>query len=84
MRNGTSNVRSVYATRVLTSETSEIGRKYVRSRELSRNTGPSLSTSLWAILIITQIALSVLESAVLIIQSYVFGVLCTLYSREVN
>nr|AVN67488.1 ATP synthase F0 subunit 6 [Panchlora nivea] len=48
------------------------------------NTGPFLSTSLLTILIITQIALLVLESAVAIIQSYVFAVLSTLYSSEVN
>lgn len=48
------------------------------------NTGPSISTILLGILIITQIALLVLESAVAIIQSYVFAVLRTLYSREVN
>jgi ATP synthase A chain. len=48
------------------------------------NTGPFLSTSLLTILVITQIALSVLESAVAIIQSYVFAVIRTIYSREVN
>lgn len=48
------------------------------------NTGPSLSYSLISLLIIAQIALLVLESAVAIIQSYVFAVLSTLYSREVN
>lgn len=48
------------------------------------NTGPSLSIVLISFLIITQIALLVLESAVAIIQSYVFAVLRTLYSREVN
>lgn len=48
------------------------------------NTGPSLSVILISFLIITQIALLVLESAVAIIQSYVFAVLRTLYSREVN
>ncbi|RCK67898.1 ATP synthase F0 subunit A [Desertihabitans brevis] len=48
------------------------------------NTGPSMSTILLRVLIITQIALLVLESAVAIIQSYVFAVLSTLYSREVN
>lgn len=48
------------------------------------NTGPSLSTILLRFLLITQIALLVLESAVAIIQSYVFAVLRTLYSREVN
>lgn len=48
------------------------------------NTGPSLSYSLISLLIAAQIALLVLESAVAIIQSYVFAVLRTLYSREVN
>nr|WGO57422.1 ATP synthase F0 subunit 6 [Panesthia angustipennis cognata] len=48
------------------------------------NTGPFLSLSLLNILIITQIALLILESAVAIIQSYVFAVLSTLYSSEVN
>lgn len=48
------------------------------------NTGPSLSTILLGLLLIVQIALLVLESAVAIIQSYVFAVLRTLYSREVN
>lgn len=48
------------------------------------NTGPSLSLTLLRFLIIGQIALLVLESAVAIIQSYVFAVLSTLYSSEVN
>lgn len=48
------------------------------------NTGPSISLILVNLLIIVQIALLVLESAVSIIQSYVFAVLRTLYSREVN
>nr|WEG23089.1 ATP synthase F0 subunit 6 [Zenillia sp. 2 HNL-2023a] len=48
------------------------------------NTGPSMSTILVSLLIITQIALLVLESAVAMIQSYVFAVLSTLYSSEVN
>nr|YP_010981195.1 ATP synthase F0 subunit 6 [Aplomya metallica]WOE90325.1 ATP synthase F0 subunit 6 [Aplomya metallica] len=47
------------------------------------NTGPSMSTILLSILIITQIALLMLESAVAMIQSYVFAVLSTLYSSEV-
>lgn len=47
------------------------------------STGPSLSTSILFILIIAQILLLILESAVAIIQSYVFAVLRTLYSREV-
>ena len=48
------------------------------------NTGPSLSYLIVIILIIGQIALLTLESAVAIIQSYVFAVLSTLYSSEVN
>lgn len=48
------------------------------------NTGPSLTYSILSLLIVAQIALLVLESAVAIIQSYVFAVLSTLYSREVN
>jgi F-type H+-transporting ATPase subunit a len=47
------------------------------------NQGPSLSSSLLRILLVTQILLLTLESAVAIIQSYVFAVLATLYSREV-
>lgn len=47
------------------------------------NQGPSLSSSLLRVLLITQILLLTLESAVAIIQSYVFAVLATLYSREV-
>lgn len=48
------------------------------------NTGPTASTFIVSFILITQIALLVLESAVAIIQSYVFAVLTTLYSREVN
>nr|WVH44971.1 ATP synthase F0 subunit 6 [Tipula cinereocincta mesacantha] len=48
------------------------------------NTGNSLPHFLVIILIGAQIALLVLESAVSIIQSYVFAVLSTLYSSEVN
>lgn len=48
------------------------------------NTGNSLSSILVSFLVIAQIALLTLESAVAIIQSYVFAVLSTLYSREVN
>lgn len=48
------------------------------------NTGPTLPFLLINILLVVQIALLVLESAVSIIQSYVFAVLRTLYSREVN
>nr|YP_010894928.1 ATP synthase F0 subunit 6 [Phortica pseudogigas]WJW73441.1 ATP synthase F0 subunit 6 [Phortica pseudogigas] len=48
------------------------------------NTGPSLSYILVTLLLMAQIALLVLESAVAMIQSYVFAVLSTLYSSEVN
>jgi len=48
------------------------------------NTGSSLSIIIVSILLIGQLALLILESAVAIIQSYVFSVLRTLYSREVN
>jgi F-type H+-transporting ATPase subunit a len=48
------------------------------------NTGNSLSTILLTFLIFSQVALLLLESAVSIIQAYVFAVLSTLYSREVN
>nr|AVE15548.1 ATP synthase F0 subunit 6 [Mantidae JZ-2017] len=48
------------------------------------NTGSNLIMSMLPILIITQILLITLESAVAIIQSYVFAVLSTLYSSEVN
>lgn len=48
------------------------------------NTGPLASNIILYIILIVQIALLLLESAVAIIQSYVFAVLRTLYSREVN
>nr|YP_010730287.1 ATP synthase F0 subunit 6 [Blondelia inclusa]WEG23154.1 ATP synthase F0 subunit 6 [Blondelia inclusa] len=48
------------------------------------NTGSSIPTMFLVLLIITQIALLILESAVAMIQSYVFAVLSTLYSSEVN
>nr|YP_010875374.1 ATP synthase F0 subunit 6 [Balta curvirostris]WGW15121.1 ATP synthase F0 subunit 6 [Balta curvirostris] len=48
------------------------------------NTGSMLNLSLLSILIFTQIMLLTLESAVSIIQSYVFVVLSTLYSSEIN
>lgn len=48
------------------------------------NTGPKIPTIFISLLIITQILLLILESAVSIIQSYVFAVLSTLYSSEVN
>nr|AYU71335.1 ATP synthase F0 subunit 6 [Agrilinae sp. 2 ACP-2013] len=48
------------------------------------NTGSSLSIYLINLLIVVQLALLMLESAVSIIQAYVFSVLSTLYSSEVN
>nr|AVN67702.1 ATP synthase F0 subunit 6 [Deropeltis paulinoi] len=48
------------------------------------NTGSYLSYSMLMMLIIIQIMLLMLEAAVAIIQSYVFAVLSTLYSSEVN
>nr|URX52667.1 ATP synthase F0 subunit 6 [Glyptotermes nr. iridipennis] len=48
------------------------------------NNGPTISHSLLGILITAQILLLILESAVAVIQSYVFAVLSTLYSSEVT
>uniref|UniRef100_A0AAN0LJ51 ATP synthase subunit a n=1 Tax=Teucriogethes sp. TaxID=3123426 RepID=A0AAN0LJ51_9CUCU len=48
------------------------------------STGPSMDMSLLWILLITQMLLLILELSVSIIQSYVFTVLSTLYSSEVN
>lgn len=48
------------------------------------NQGPRIRSRFLAILILIQILLLVLESAVAVIQSYVFAVLATLYSREVQ
>nr|YP_009667305.1 ATP synthase F0 subunit 6 [Mecistocephalus marmoratus]ARU77308.1 ATP synthase F0 subunit 6 [Mecistocephalus marmoratus] len=48
------------------------------------NQGPSIMLSLLPFLIITQILLIILESAVAVIQSYVFVVLSVLYSSEVS
>nr|URX53076.1 ATP synthase F0 subunit 6 [Kalotermitidae sp. 6 AB-2022a] len=47
------------------------------------NNGPTINYYLLSILIMAQILLLILESAVAIIQSYVFAVLSTLYSSEV-
>nr|YP_010987654.1 ATP synthase F0 subunit 6 [Oxytelus tibetanus]WON66073.1 ATP synthase F0 subunit 6 [Oxytelus tibetanus] len=47
------------------------------------NTGPSMNLMMINLLILVQILLLMLESAVAIIQSYVFTVLSTLYSSEV-
>nr|AXS66174.1 ATP synthase F0 subunit 6 [Curculionoidea sp. 31 KM-2017] len=51
---------------------------------LLSNSGTSLPTNLISFLIITQIALLSLETAVAIIQSYVFSILSCLYSSETN
>nr|QEG58684.1 ATP synthase F0 subunit 6 [Oberea yaoshana] len=48
------------------------------------NTGPIISIYMINVLILIQILLLILESAVSIIQSYVFAILSTLYSSEVN
>nr|QXM16978.1 ATP synthase F0 subunit 6 [Neoneuromus latratus] len=48
------------------------------------NTGNSCPSNLLILIIFTQILLLILESAVAIIQSYVFTILSTLYSSEVN
>nr|ANJ60508.1 ATP synthase F0 subunit 6 [Neoglyphea inopinata] len=47
-------------------------------------TGSSLSSTLLLILVFSQILLLLLESAVAIIQSYVFAILSTLYASEIN
>nr|WGO58189.1 ATP synthase F0 subunit 6 [Allacta xizangensis] len=51
---------------------------------LMGNMGPYLMSMLLSMLILMQILLLMLESAVAIIQSYVFTVLSTLYSSEIN
>nr|WHL46491.1 ATP synthase F0 subunit 6 [Dudusa nobilis] len=51
---------------------------------LLSGTGPNLSNYFIMFLIIIQILLMILESAVAIIQSYVITILSTLYSSEVN
>nr|QEJ81595.1 ATP synthase F0 subunit 6 [Asymmetricata circumdata] len=48
------------------------------------NTGSKMSYSLISLLLLSQCLLLILESAVAIIQSYVFSILSTLYSSEVN
>nr|AST14969.1 ATP synthase F0 subunit 6 [Galeruca sp. EMHAU-15083109] len=48
------------------------------------NTGPSMSLIMLNLLLLIQILLLTLETAVSMIQSYVFAVLSTLYSSEVN
>nr|UHA56177.1 ATP synthase F0 subunit 6 [Actinotia polyodon] len=51
---------------------------------LLSGTGPSMNSYFIMILIIIQILLLILESAVAVIQSYVIAILSTLYSSEVN
>lgn len=50
---------------------------------LMGNTGPGITSIIVGFLVVVQLCLLVLESAVSIIQGYVFSVLRTLYSREV-
>lgn len=47
-------------------------------------TGPSLGSYLLVILLFAQVLLLLLETAVAVIQSYVFAVLRTLFAREIN
>nr|YP_010329776.1 ATP synthase F0 subunit 6 [Actebia praecox]UNP54513.1 ATP synthase F0 subunit 6 [Actebia praecox] len=51
---------------------------------LLSGTGPGMSNYFIIILVIIQILLLILESAVAVIQSYVIAILSTLYSSEVN
>nr|YP_010564374.1 ATP synthase F0 subunit 6 [Xestia dilatata]UYX62397.1 ATP synthase F0 subunit 6 [Xestia dilatata] len=51
---------------------------------LLSGTGPNMANYFIIILIMVQILLLILESAVAIIQSYVIAILSTLYSSEVN
>nr|CCJ27911.1 ATP6 [Thaumetopoea pinivora] len=51
---------------------------------LLSGTAPSLSSSFIMILLLIQVLLMILESAVAIIQSYVIAILSILYSSEVN
>nr|AJE61803.1 ATP synthase F0 subunit 6 [Cephus sareptanus] len=51
---------------------------------LISSTGPSSSTILISLMILAQMLLLTLESAVAIIQAYVFSVLSTLYSSEIK
>nr|YP_010443301.1 ATP synthase F0 subunit 6 [Apogonia splendida]UTE83829.1 ATP synthase F0 subunit 6 [Apogonia splendida] len=48
------------------------------------NTGPNMTFILLNILLMIQIMLLILETAVAIIQSYVFTILSTLYSSEIH
>nr|AXS65824.1 ATP synthase F0 subunit 6 [Rhinostomus barbirostris] len=51
---------------------------------LMGNSGPAMSSTILMILIFSQILLLTLESAVAVIQGYVFSMLTTLYSSEIN
>nr|YP_010329958.1 ATP synthase F0 subunit 6 [Nyctemera adversata]UNP54871.1 ATP synthase F0 subunit 6 [Nyctemera adversata]WIL07539.1 ATP synthase F0 subunit 6 [Nyctemera adversata] len=51
---------------------------------LLSSTGPNMNFYLIMMLILIQILLLILESAVAVIQSYVIAILSTLYSSEVN
>nr|AOY40063.1 ATP synthase F0 subunit 6 [Scolytinae sp. BMNH 1040351] len=51
---------------------------------LMGNAGPTIPLHLVSILIVAQVMLLMLESAVALIQAYVFSVLTTLYSSETN
>nr|YP_009328035.1 ATP synthase F0 subunit 6 [Trachelus tabidus]APC92678.1 ATP synthase F0 subunit 6 [Trachelus tabidus] len=51
---------------------------------LISSTGPSSSMILISLMVLAQILLLTLESAVAIIQAYVFSVLSTLYSNEIK
>nr|QZQ52553.1 ATP synthase F0 subunit 6 [Calliteara horishanella] len=51
---------------------------------LLSNTGPTMNYYLILLMVLCQILLLILESAVAIIQSYVIAILSTLYSSEVN
>uniref|UniRef100_A0AAU7GII5 ATP synthase subunit a n=1 Tax=Cardipennis shaowuensis TaxID=342701 RepID=A0AAU7GII5_9CUCU len=51
---------------------------------LMGNSGPNLTLFILQILIFSQILLLILESAVAIIQAYVFSILSTLYSSEIK
>nr|YP_010326977.1 ATP synthase F0 subunit 6 [Eucarta virgo]UNP54226.1 ATP synthase F0 subunit 6 [Eucarta virgo] len=51
---------------------------------LLSGTGPNMSSYFIGLLVMIQILLLILESAVAVIQSYVIAILSTLYSSEVN
>nr|AML26150.1 ATP synthase F0 subunit 6 [Scolytinae sp. BMNH 1274282] len=51
---------------------------------LMGNSGPMMNMGMTSLLVATQTLLLLLESAVTIIQAYVFSILATLYSSETN